>query len=74
MLPFQYLEGCILLEEYNKFFDHGLGSDCLPDAEPSSSPEIDIDRAMSQDDCPAGTYFVEEACTCFADNQCAADC
>ena len=68
--PFSYLEGCILQEEYDKFFDHGFGFDCLQNSgdEPSTSISIDVDRAMSQGDCPAGTYFSEDACACFADN------
>ena len=74
--PFTYLEGCILQEEYDKFFDHGLGLDCQPNSgdESNSSVTIDVERAMSQDDCPAGTNFSEDACACFVNSQCNVDC
>ena len=55
-------------------FQHGRGSDCLPEPEPSSSTVIDIVRAMSQDDCVDGSTFIEEACACFVDEQCTVDC
>ena len=74
MRPFHFGESCITQEQYDELFNHGLGADCLPDPEPTSSRTLLLSHARSQEDCQPDTYFVEEACTCFANNQCSTDC
>ena len=72
------MEGCVLKQDFDSFFDHGLGPDCLPDTgdeeTATSTTDLAIDRAFSQADCEQGFRFVEEACACFSERQCRVNC
>ena len=56
--PFNYLEGCLKLDDYQTVFDHGYGPDCIPNSGDeeiaTTSTTIDIERFYSQDDCDEG--------------------
>ena len=76
--PFNWKEFCVRQEEYDAFFDHGLGPDCLPNTGDevafSSALLNEVQRAQSDAECAAGDYFFEFACTCFKESTCDVDC